>query len=247
MPDEPVQMTEDGKPMTEKTNRSSVLRLPPSVKAALLAVLAAIAIGVVEFSPFRDYLRPDRLQAIINEAGIVGPALLAVLSAVGTCVFIPGTFFVGVGVAAFGPFPGFVCVWPGILAGAALSYLAARKLGREFVRSVIGDRLAKYDELIERNGFRAILLLRLMFVPLAPLNYASGLTRVRFWDYFFATALGEAATILVVVFFIGEIRRILISEGADGTSFLRLALSIVLLTALGVVAKVLKSKYGKGN
>ena len=84
------------------------------------------------------------------------------------------TVFVGIGAAMFGPYLGFACVWPGALAGAVLSYLTARRLGREFVYSLIGDRLRNYDGLIERNGFKAVLFLRLMFVPFAPMNYGAG-------------------------------------------------------------------------
>jgi len=213
------------------------------VKTLILLTLAGIAVGVVGFSSIRAHLRPDRFQIIISEAGLMGPALLMILCAVGTCLFIPGTIFVGIGAAIFGPYLGFVYVWPGVLAGAAISYLTARMLGREFVRSLIGDRLRKYDDLIERNGFKTILLLRLMFVPLAPLNYGSGLTRVRFWDYFFATALGEAITIFVITFFIGEIRDAWISGDGGRLFSAKITLSLGFLAAVAFVAKLAQRKY----
>ena len=223
-----------------KTNRRRAL-----VKIFILLALAGISIGLVEFSSIKEYLKPDRFQKMVSEAGLMGPALLTMLSAVGTCLFIPGTVFVGIGVAIFGPYLGFVCVWPGVLAGAAISYLVARRLGRELVRSLIGDRLRRYDDLIERNGFRAILLLRLMFVPFAPLNYGAGLTTVRFRDYFFATALGEAITIFVITFFIGEMREVWISGDMSRFFSAKMALSLGSLAAVVVVAKLAQRKYGK--
>jgi membrane protein DedA with SNARE-associated domain len=63
--------------------------------------------------------------------------------------------------AVFGPYLGFACVCPGALAGAAISYITARRVGREFVYPLMGDRLRNYDGLIERNGFQAVLFLRL--------------------------------------------------------------------------------------
>ena len=223
-----------------KTGRRRVL-----IRALILLALAGGAIGLVESSSIRVHLNPDQFQRIINEAGLMGPALFMILCAVGTCLFVPGTVFVGIGAAMFGPFLGFACVWPGALAGAAVSWFAARRLGREFVCSLIGDRLRRYDDMIERNGFKAVLLLRLMFVPLAPLNYGAGLTKVRFRDYFLATALGEAVTIFVVTFFIGEIREAWISGDGGRLFSARMVLSIGFLAAVAFVAKLAQRKYDK--
>ncbi len=181
------------------------------IKTFLLVVAAGIAICIVEFTPLKTYLKPEELEKIISEAGLMGPALLVAACAVGTFFFIPGTVFVGIGAAIFGPSLSFACVWPGALAAAAISFAISRSLGRDFVASLIGDRLKKYDESIGLNGFKTVLFLRLMFVPFAPMNFGMGLTKVRFRDYFFATALGEAATIFVVTFFIGALRDIWIS------------------------------------
>ncbi len=211
------------------------------VKGLVLLALAGILIGLLEFSPTAHTL--DQFQMIISKAGLVGPALLMILCAVGTCLFIPGTVFVGIGAAMFGPYLGFACVWPGSIAGAVISYLIARRLGRELLGSLIGDRLRKYDDLIERNGFTAVFLLRLMFVPFAPMNYGAGLTKVRFWDYFFATVLGEAVTVFLITFFFGEIRQIWIS-GARGRLFsTRVALSLGFLAAVALIAKLARRKY----
>jgi uncharacterized membrane protein YdjX (TVP38/TMEM64 family) len=213
------------------------------VKALILLALAGIAIGLVEISPIKAHLGPDRFQGIIGEAGLMGPALLVILCAVGTCLFVPVTVFVAVGAAVFGPYLAFACVCPGALAGAVISYLTARRLGRHFVYPLIGDRLRKYDGLIERNGFKAVLFLRLMFVPFAPLNYCAGLTKVRFWDYFFATALGEVATIFVTTFFIGEIRDIWLSGDRGRLFFARMALYLGFLVALAIIARLVQRKY----
>ena len=213
------------------------------VKALILLALAGISIGLVEISPIKAYLGPDQFQRIIGQAGLMGPALLVIFCAVGTCLFIPVTVFVAAGAAMFGPYLAFACVCPGALAGAVISYLTARRLGREFVYSLIGDRLRKYDGLIERNGFKAVLFLRLMFVPFGPVNYGAGLTKVRFWDYFFATALGEVATIFVTTFFIGEIREIWISGDRGRLFFAKMALCLGFLVALALIAKLVQRKY----
>jgi len=212
------------------------------IKASVLLVLAGILVGLVEFSFMKAHLKADLFQRIISEAGLMGPALLAISCSVGTCFFIPETIFVGIGAALFGPFRGFAWVWPGVLAGAAVSFLIARTLGRNFVSSLIGDRLRKYDCLIERNGFKAVFLLRLMFVPFAPVNFGMGLTKVRFWDFFFATALGEALTIFVVIFFIGKTREIYFSGDWSRLFSTEMFLSLGFMISLALIAKLVHRK-----
>jgi len=62
----------------------------------------------------------------------------------------------------FGPYFGFFYVWLGAMMDQA-GFLDRRHLGREFACIAIGDRLRKYDEGIERNGFATVLYLRLVY------------------------------------------------------------------------------------
>ena len=83
-----------------------------------------------------------------------------------------------------------------------------RTLGREFAASLIGDKLKKYDEAIGRNGFATVLYLRLVYFPFTPMNFGMGLTRVRFWDYFFGTGLGIIVGTFIFTFFIGTVKEV---------------------------------------
>ncbi len=214
------------------------------IKAIILLALAAMSIGLVEIAPMKAHLEPDQFQRTIGEAGLMAPALLVMFCAIGSCLFVPVTVFVAIGVAMFGPYLGFTCAFLGALAGAVIAYFTARRLGRVFVYSLIGERLRDYDDLIEQNGFKAVFFLRLMLTPFARVNYCAGLTKVRFWNYFFATALGEAGTIFVTTFFIGQIREIWISGGWGALFFARMALPLGFLIALALVAKRVQRKYG---
>ena len=79
--------------------------------------------------------------------------------------------------------------WAGSVFGASISFVIGRTLGRDFAADLIGDRLQKYDDGIERHGFTTVLYLRLIYLPYAPLNFGLGLTKVRFWDFFWASGL----------------------------------------------------------
>jgi uncharacterized membrane protein YdjX (TVP38/TMEM64 family) len=94
----------------------------------------------------------------------------------------------------------------GAMAGASVAFWIGRTLGRDFAASLIGERLKKYDDAIERNGFATVLYLRLVYFPFTPMNFGMGLTKVRFRDYFFATSFGIIVGTFIFTFFVGTIK-----------------------------------------
>jgi uncharacterized membrane protein YdjX (TVP38/TMEM64 family) len=128
--------------------------------------------------------------------------------AAGVCLFIPGTLLTALGAAIFGSYWGFLYVWAGAMLGAAGGFLIGRYLGREFAAALIGDRLKKYDEAIERNGFATVLYLRLVYFPFTAMNFGMGLTRVRFRDFFWGTGLGILTGTFIFTFFVGTVKEV---------------------------------------
>ena len=181
------------------------------VKAVMLLLFIAGAIIVVRFTPVKNYLSAEALGSILEAAGFWGPLAFIVIYTIGVCLFIPGTLLTGLGAAIFGSYWGFVYVWIGAMLGASAAFVIGRTLGREFAASLVGDRLRKYDEAIERNGFATVLYLRLVYFPFTPMNFGMGLTRVRFWDYFFGTGLGILVGTFIFTFFIGTLKDVWVS------------------------------------
>jgi uncharacterized membrane protein YdjX (TVP38/TMEM64 family) len=144
-----------------KSNKS---RKGPVIKAAFLLIFLITAIVIVRFTPLREHLTAERLGLLLETAGPWAPAAYIGAYAAGVCLFMPGTLLATVGAAIFGPYFGFVYVWLGAMLGASLAFLIGRYLGRDFAASLIGQRLAKYDEAIERNGFASVLYLRLVSI-----------------------------------------------------------------------------------
>ena len=94
------------------------------------------------------------------------------------------------------------------MGGATAAFWIGRTLGREFAASLIGDRLKKYDDAIEKNGFATVLYLRLIYFPFTPMNFGMGLTKVRFRDYFWGTALGILVGTFIFTFFVGTLKEV---------------------------------------
>lgn len=131
-----------------------------------------------------------RLVAGVGEAGTWAPAAFVVVYAVATVALIPGSILTLVGGALFGIAAGTAYVMVGATLGASAAFLIARYVARTSVeRRVSRDpRFAAIDRAVGEDGRRIVFLLRLSpVVPFNLLNYALGLTRVRYLDFLVAS------------------------------------------------------------
>lgn len=178
------------------------------VKAAAFLVFIVLAVYVVRFTPVKGVLTREAMGRILESAGFLAPLIFMAVYAVGVSLFVPGTLLTALGAALFGAYWGFLFVWIGAMVGATASFWIGRTLGREFTASLIGDRLKKYDDAIERHGFATVLYLRLVYFPFTVMNFGMGLTKVRFWDYFFGTGLGIIVGTFIFTFFVGTLKEV---------------------------------------
>jgi uncharacterized membrane protein YdjX (TVP38/TMEM64 family) len=215
------------------------------VKVLILVAFIVGAIILVRFTPLRNYLTPTALGKFLEAAGLWGPLVFMVFYAIGVCLFLPGTLLTGLGAAIFGPYWGFVYVWIGAMAGASGGFWIGRTLGREFAASLIGDKLKKYDDAIERNGFATVLYLRLVYFPFTPMNFGMGLTKVRFWDYFAGTGLGILVGTFIFTFFIGTIKEVWASGNWGELISFKVFFSVGLFAFSFFIPKIIKKIKGE--
>jgi uncharacterized membrane protein YdjX (TVP38/TMEM64 family) len=178
------------------------------IKAVLLLMFIVAAVLTVRFTGVKEFLTVENLGAWLAAAGIWAPLAFILVYALGVCLFIPGTLLTALGAAIFGPYWGFVYVWVAAMLGAMGAFIIGRYLGREFAATLIGDRLKKYDDAIELNGFATVLYLRLVYFPFTPMNFGMGLTKVRFKDYLWGTGLGIMVGTFIFTFFVGTIKEV---------------------------------------
>jgi len=158
------------------------------VSRAVLALLLAGAIAVA--LAYRERFDPAAIEATLSAAGPAGPLLFMALYALAAVLFLPGSLLTLAGGALFGPWLGTLYSLTGATAGAALAFLVARYLAADAVERRAGARLRRLVDGVSAEGWRFVAFVRL--VPLFPfnlLNYALGLTRIRFAPYLLATAL----------------------------------------------------------
>lgn len=166
---------------------AAVLRSPRLRLAVLAAVLVTGAVvALVVGGPGRG-----DIQGLVRGAGPAAPLTFIALYIVLTLLMFPGGIVTAAGGILFGVTLGTVYAVVGASIGATLAFLAGRRLGRDEVEKIAGQRLGKLDRWLERNGFVAILYLRLIpVVPFNVLNYGAGVTGIQGRDYVLATAIG---------------------------------------------------------
>lgn len=157
-------------------------RLVQSIVAILL--IAAITIGVV----YREQFDVHLLQQWVNQAGWWAPVAFMLIYIIATVMFLPGSVLTLTGGVLFGPVLGVFYNLTAATIGASLSFLIARYLASDYVSGRSGGKLKQLIHGVEAEGWRFVAFTRL--VPLFPfnlLNYALGLTKIRFIEYLLAT------------------------------------------------------------
>jgi uncharacterized membrane protein YdjX (TVP38/TMEM64 family) len=211
-----------------------------TIKAIILVTFIVGAIFLIRFTPVKNYFTAEALSCFLETAGLWAPLVYIVIYVVGVCLFLPGTLLTGLGAAIFGAYRGFVYVWIGAMIGASAAFFIGRTLGREFAASLIGDKLKKYDDAIERNGFATVLYLRLVYFPFTPMNFGMGLTKVRFWDYVAGTGLGIIVGTFIFTFFIGTLKDVWASGNWEELISFKVFFSIGLFIFSFFIPKIIK-------
>jgi len=225
----------------EKTTRGAL------GKFLLLVFFLVGAVCLLRLTPIKDFVTPESLSRVLDAAGLWAPVVFILLETVAISLFVPASIPIILGAGLFGAGWGFFCGWLGALGGASIAFFVGRTLGRGFVASIIGDRLKKYDDGIERNGFTAVLYLRLLNSPFTPMNYGLSLTKVHFWDYFFGTGLGVMVSIFVITFLSGTLKEVWVSGNWENLLAFEVIFAVILFVFSCFIPMILKRVKRESN
>ncbi|GAB2777035.1 TVP38/TMEM64 family protein [Nocardioides salsibiostraticola] len=163
--------------------------MKPGLPGLLVLVAILAAAGVVAALvglPDKESLRQQ-----VSDAGALAPAAFIGIYALLTLLPLPKNVFSGLAGILFGLVWGVVVVMVAALLGAAAAFGLSRLLGRDAVERLIGNRVARVDDLLSRRGILSVVVVRMVPVlPFTAINYAAGLTAVRTRDYAIGTTLG---------------------------------------------------------
>ena len=201
-----------------------------------VAVLAAVGVAFWLFGRWAaEWLA--LFVAWVDGLGALAPVAFIVGYAITTVALIPGSLLTIAAGVLFGVVRGTAYAFVGATLGSALAFLTSRYLARRAVkRRLVKDaRFERIDRAIGKNGFRVVLLLRLSpLFPFTLLNYALGVTRVRFLDYLAASVGMLPATWLYVYNgkLVGEV------AGVSSGTMIRHTTGYYVILALGLAATI---------
>ena len=189
-----------------------------SKKAVKLIVLigALIAVGLAwYFLPARTWIQ--NLLEWIEGIGFWGPIVVVAIYIVGTPLLFPGSVLTLGSGFLFGLLWGTVVVSIGSTLGACAAFLLGRTVARDWISRKVAEnkKFEAVDAAVGQQGFKIVLLTRLSPVfPFNFLNYAFGLTGVKFWKYGLGSWIGMLPGTVMYVYFGAGLRSI--TEAATG-------------------------------
>lgn len=162
--------------------------------AIALLIIAGAAVTVWGFSLG---LSRETLMAWIAWLGMWAPIGFALLYALATVALVPGGIFDLVGGALFGPILGTAVDLLGGTLGAALAFLVARYVARDWAQRRAGPRLQGIMRSVDEEDWRFVAFVRLVpVIPYNVANYLLGITSIPFPRYVLATLVFMAPSTL---------------------------------------------------
>lgn len=209
------------------------------VRFIILVLFIAAAFITVKFLGLGDYLDRERLRAWVDGFGVWGPVVYVLIYSIAPSLMMPGLALTVAGGVLFGPVLGSVYVMIGATIGASVAFLVARYMGRKWVEGMVkGGRFEELDRRVEEEGWKIVAITRL--IPLFPfnfLNYAFGLTRIRFLHYLIASFIFMMPGAVAYVVFSSSILDLL--KGGISVEF---AVGAVLLAVVSIAAYLYKRR-----
>lgn len=152
---------------------------------------------------------------------------------------LPSFVVTFVNAGLFGWWKGALLSWCGTLSGAVMCFWIARFFGREVVaRFTTKGALVRVDKFFDRYGKYAVLIARLIpFVSFDVVSYGAGLTAMRFWSFFWATAIGQLPVTIVYSYVGGML------TGSAKT----VVIGLLLMISIGVLILMLRRIWKDRN
>ena len=220
-----------------------------NLKRLILLVIVAAVIIALRFTGIGEKLTLETLQSNAEKLKQFSNQnyILSVLTYI--LVYITVTGFSLPGAAVLTLTGGFLyktliaAVYVNIAAtaGATVAFLFARYLAGQLIQQKYGDKLARFNEELDRNGARYLLTLRL--IPIFPfflINVFAGLTAIPLRTFLWTTSLGIFPGSLVYAYAGQQLGQIKAIEDIFSAQVLLAFLLLAAFALLPVIFKKLK-------
>ncbi len=225
---------------------------PPWRKFLVLGVIVLVAgVGYVQL---RDVLtfpylasQEAALRSRLREQPflVYGAAFLVYVAVTG--LSLPGASVMTLVCGwVFGFWRGLILVSFASTAGATIAFLVSRYLLRDTIQQRFGERLARFNDALKREGAVYLFMLRLMpAVPFFVINVVMGLTPLRTRTYWWVSQVGMLPGTAVYVYAGASVPKLatFAERGAAGILSPQLLVAFMLLGLMPLVLKTLVSRF----
>ncbi|HSE39768.1 MAG TPA: VTT domain-containing protein [Acidobacteriota bacterium] len=194
------------------------------------------------WTPLRNLVDPKFLAERAAAAKDFPHSVLVVTASylLGSLILFPITILMLATIFLYGPVWGFGYSLFGSVLAAAFTYVIGRKLARNRVRQLAGNKLNRISKLIAKKGLLTIVIARML--PIAPfsiVNVVAGASHIRFLDFILGTAIGMLPGLIGMTLFGNSLKSAV--RDPDPISILIL---IFVIGSLLFLAAMIKKRLG---
>lgn len=89
--------------------------------------------------------------------------------------------------------------WLACMGCALTSFVFGRFMARDWVQANLPAKFRRYEDALELNTFKTVLILRLLFFTTPMLQFFYGAVKLRFWPWLAATGIGFVPYVVIMV------------------------------------------------
>ena len=141
-------------------------------------------------------------QELLQRSGLWAPALYIILYSFRSLVFFPASLLTIIAGMLFGPWYGLLYTLIGENISANISYIVGRHLMSDMGAFIFRKNklLSRIINQIQGNGFIAVFLMRLAYLPFDLVGYSSGAFKIKQKDFALGTLLGTVPGLTAYTF-----------------------------------------------
>ena len=158
-----------------------------------LLLLALFLIGIYalgRLTGLTEEFTVDGVRAWMLAAGPGGFAVFVVAFVVAQLLYVPGFVFVAAAGLVYGPVWGPIASVLAATISVAVSFFVVRTIGGQPLQYIKHPLFRRLLDRLDREPLRSMILIRLFFWAMPPVNYALAMSNVGFRDYMVAAVIG---------------------------------------------------------
>jgi len=188
--------------MTSAAGRAGIAFVLRYKRLLGVALFLAILFAIFQLSGLRDHFNLAFVRQLILQHRVGGLILFVLLFSLGNLIQIPGLVFLAAAVVTLDRFWGGVVTYVAAVISCALTFVIIRALGGDALRSLRNRVASRILRELDARPVASVALLRVLFQTAPALNYALGMSGIKFRNYLIGTLAGLPLPIaLYCIFF----------------------------------------------